>query len=124
VDGVDDLGVVDALQVDRGDAEVAVAQLALDDDQRDALARHLDGMGVTELVRSKPPAHAGTSGNAAKLGADGGARPRSSPRRARDHAEHRPDRHAAAKLEPRLKLFPSPVIHPDFAATPTLATTH
>jgi hypothetical protein len=27
VDGVDDLGVVDALEIDRGDAEVAVAEL-------------------------------------------------------------------------------------------------
>src|SRR5215218_11341818 len=40
VDGVDDLGVVDALEVDRGDAEVGVAELALDDDQRHALAGH------------------------------------------------------------------------------------
>jgi hypothetical protein len=36
MDGVDDLGVVDALQVDRRDAEVGVAELALDDDQRHA----------------------------------------------------------------------------------------
>ena len=28
VDAVDDLGVVDALEVDRGDSEVAVAELA------------------------------------------------------------------------------------------------
>jgi hypothetical protein len=33
VDGFDDLGVVDALEVDGGDAEVAVAKLALDDYQ-------------------------------------------------------------------------------------------
>ena len=46
VDGVDDLGVVDALEIDRGDAEVGVAELALDDDQRHALAGHLDGVGV------------------------------------------------------------------------------
>jgi hypothetical protein len=39
VDGFDDLGVIDPLQVDGGDAEVAVAELALDDDQRDAFAR-------------------------------------------------------------------------------------
>jgi hypothetical protein len=45
VDGVDDLGVVDALEIDRGDAEVAVSELALDDDQRDAFAGHLDGVG-------------------------------------------------------------------------------
>src|SRR5215216_6269955 len=43
VDGVDDLGVVDALQVNGGDAEVGVPELALDDDQRHALAGHLDG---------------------------------------------------------------------------------
>src|SRR4051794_21797084 len=42
VDGVDDLGVVDALEVDRGDAEVAVAELALDDDERHAFVSHLD----------------------------------------------------------------------------------
>jgi hypothetical protein len=50
MNGFNDLGVVDALQVDGGDAEVAVAELALDDDQRDTLARHLDGVGVAELV--------------------------------------------------------------------------
>jgi hypothetical protein len=38
VDAVDDLGVVDALKVDGGDAEVAVSELASNDDQRDAFA--------------------------------------------------------------------------------------
>jgi hypothetical protein len=37
VDGLDDLRVVDALQVDRGDPEVAVTELSLDDDERHAL---------------------------------------------------------------------------------------
>jgi hypothetical protein len=31
VNDFDDLGIVDALEVDRGDAEVAVAQLTLND---------------------------------------------------------------------------------------------
>jgi len=31
MDAVDDLGVVDALQTERGDAEVAVAELTLND---------------------------------------------------------------------------------------------
>lgn len=53
VDGVDDLGVVDALEVDRGDAEVAVAELSLDDDQRNAFVSHLDGMRVAKLVGAK-----------------------------------------------------------------------
>jgi hypothetical protein len=59
VDGVDDLGAVDALEVDRGDAEVGVSELALDDDQRDTFARHLDGVGVAELVRSESSPDAG-----------------------------------------------------------------
>src|SRR5215207_9347849 len=46
VDGVDDLGVVDSLEIDAGDAEIAVAELALDDDQRHALARELDRVRV------------------------------------------------------------------------------
>ena len=51
MDGFDDLGVVDALEVDGGDAEVAVAELALDDDQRHTFASHLAGVRVAELVR-------------------------------------------------------------------------
>jgi hypothetical protein len=51
VHGVNDLAAVDALQVDGCEAEVAVSELALDDDQWYALASHLDGVGVSELVR-------------------------------------------------------------------------
>ena len=61
VDGVDDLGAVDALQVDGCDAEVCVTELALDDRERDAFAGHLDGVGVAELVRGKAPTYAGMS---------------------------------------------------------------
>ena len=38
VDSLDDLAAVDALDVGGGDVEVRVAELALDDDQRDAFA--------------------------------------------------------------------------------------
>jgi hypothetical protein len=51
VDGLDDFGVVDALQVDGGDAEVAVAELAPDDDQRPAFASELDGMRMPQPLR-------------------------------------------------------------------------
>jgi hypothetical protein len=37
-------------------------QLALDDVDRDALARELDRVRVTQLVGRKPPAHTGTEG--------------------------------------------------------------
>src|SRR4051812_20352266 len=67
VDGVDDLGVVDALEVDRGDAEVGVAELALDDDQRHAFAGHFDGVRVAELVRREAPTHPGLAGDASQF---------------------------------------------------------
>ena len=47
------------LEVDRRDAEAGVAELALDDDQRYALAGHLDGVCETKLVRSEAPPRAG-----------------------------------------------------------------
>jgi hypothetical protein len=51
VDGADDLAAVDALQVDAGDPEVGVPELALDHDERNAFVRHLDRVGVPQLVR-------------------------------------------------------------------------
>src|SRR3954453_8712918 len=65
VDGVDDLGVVEALEVDRGDAEDRVTGLALDDDQRNALTGHLDGVRVTQLVWRKASPHGLAGGHPA-----------------------------------------------------------
>lgn len=62
VDSVDDLGVVDAAQVGRGNPEVGVAELTLDDHERDAFAGHLNGVCVSELVRGEPSAHPGPLG--------------------------------------------------------------
>jgi hypothetical protein len=59
VDGVDDLGVVDAAHVGGGEPEVGVTELPLDDHQRDALSADLDCVGVAELVRGKPAADPG-----------------------------------------------------------------
>jgi hypothetical protein len=42
-----------------------VSKLALDDDQRDALAGHLDGARVAKLLRREPPAHARSGGSVA-----------------------------------------------------------
>ena len=49
-------------QIDGGDAEVAVSELALDDDQRDAFAGHLDGVGVPELVWGEAAPHSRRGG--------------------------------------------------------------
>jgi hypothetical protein len=67
VDGVDDFGAVDALQVARGDSRL-VGELALDDDERNAFAGHLDGVRVAKLMWRKPAANAGPGGGVAKLG--------------------------------------------------------
>jgi hypothetical protein len=90
VDGVDDLGAVDPLQVDRGDAEGRVSELALDDDQWDALAGHLDGVRVAELMWREAAAYAGSNGRVAELRA---RRPLTTRARASalGHAEQRAD---------------------------------
>jgi hypothetical protein len=46
VDGLDDLVRVDALEIDRCDAEVSMSELALDDVEQNALAREFDGVCV------------------------------------------------------------------------------
>src|SRR5687768_5917560 len=121
VDGVDDLCVVDALEVDRGDAEVGVPELALDDDQRHALARHLDGVGVAELVRCEASPHFGLAGDASQRRAGGGGRPWPSARGAVDDAEQWSTRELDVRPEPRRELLPGPVVHADLAAPAALA---
>jgi hypothetical protein len=46
VDGDDDLLGIDALEVDRCRSQVGMAELALDDVQRYALPRELQGVGM------------------------------------------------------------------------------
>jgi hypothetical protein len=98
-----------------------VAELALDDDQRHAFARHLDGVGVTKLVRREAPAHASSDGCAAEFRACRGACPVSAAACAVDDAEQRPDGKAESRFEPWLEFLPSPGVHADFAASSALA---
>jgi hypothetical protein len=58
VDGADDLPAVDALQVDAGDAEVRVAELPLNHHERNAFVRHLNRVGMSQLVRGEPTSYA------------------------------------------------------------------
>jgi hypothetical protein len=60
---------VDALEIDGGHAGVAVAELALDDVQRDALAGEFDRVRVTQLMRNEAAAHPGVCGAASERGA-------------------------------------------------------
>jgi hypothetical protein len=56
----------------RGHAEVAVAELALDDVERDAFAGEFDGVCVAELVGDEAAADAGVCGASSECGARGG----------------------------------------------------
>jgi hypothetical protein len=69
MDGLDDLAAVDALQVHGRDAEVAMPELALDDDQRYAFASHLDRVSVPKLVWREAAPHSRGGGGAPQLGA-------------------------------------------------------
>src|SRR3954463_13715189 len=75
VHGLDDLGVVDALEVHGRDAEVAVAELALDDYEGYAFMGEFDGVRVAELVRGESAADAGGRRGVAQLRASGRDRP-------------------------------------------------
>src|SRR5438552_9143014 len=85
------ISAFDSLEVDRGDAEVAVAELALNHDEWHAFASHLDGAGVTQLVWSEPTADARGGGRAPQLSASGGGRPLATTRPAVEDTEHRAD---------------------------------
>src|SRR3954471_5273138 len=82
VDGLDDLVGVDALQVDRGDAEVAVAELALDDVERDAFAASSMAWAWRSWCgakRRRTPARAASRRSIARAGAGCHGRPRRLP---------------------------------------------
>jgi hypothetical protein len=102
VDGVDDLGAVDALQIDRCDPEVGVPKLPLDDDQRDALVSHFDGVGVAQLVRRESTADARESCGAVELLASGGLLPVPAGSRAVDYTQQGSSAKVGAELKPRL----------------------
>ena len=80
-------------------AKVAVSELALDDDEWDAFAGHLDGVGVAELMWGEPTPHAGSRGGLTEFFPGRSVGPVPSARRPGDDAEQRSD----WKLEPCLK---------------------
>jgi hypothetical protein len=120
VDNVDDLAAVDPLQVDRGDPEVGMPELALDHIQWDALSCHFNGVGVAQLVRREAAADTGPARQAPELRSCRGSRPRPSRRGPADHAEKRTNRQLHPELQPGIKLLPSPIVHPNLAALATL----
>jgi hypothetical protein len=67
VNDVDDLARIDSLGIDRRDPEVRMPELPLNDRQRDPFVRHLDRVGVPELMWREPSAHTGLGREPAKL---------------------------------------------------------
>jgi hypothetical protein len=67
VDGVNDLSVVDPAEVHRGDREVGMPELPLDDEQRHSFARHLDRVSVSELMRREAASYSGSGGGVVQL---------------------------------------------------------
>jgi hypothetical protein len=92
VGGRDDLLRGDALQVGAGRRQVGVlAELALDQRQRDPLVQQLHSVGMAELVRGQAPAHPGINRGAVQLKPRGGGRPGVAARGSDDHAKQRSD---------------------------------
>jgi hypothetical protein len=121
VHGVDDLGVIDSLEVDRGDPEVGVSQLPLDDHERDAFMSHLDRVRVPKLVWREPASYSCCGGGTGELSASGRRFPVPADGGPVDDAEERADRETGAELLPGLELLPCPDVHPSFATRVALA---
>jgi hypothetical protein len=56
------ISLLSILELDAGDAEVGVTELALDHDERNAFVRHLDRVRVPQLVGRKATSDAGCGG--------------------------------------------------------------
>jgi len=83
-----------------------MAQLPLDDVQRDAFAGHLDGVCVSELVRREPTANPGRYGKLPQRRPCRGWRPRSALGGSIDNAQQRADTHRDADLDPGVEVLP------------------
>jgi hypothetical protein len=81
-------------------------------------------VGVAQLMRREPPAHARLGGEPRQFGPHPGARPEAAAGRAVDDAEQRSGRQLDARGEPGLQLLPAPGVHADLAPTAALAAAH
>jgi hypothetical protein len=121
VDGADDLAAIDALEADARDSEVGVPELPLDHDERDTFMRHLNRMGMPQLMRRESPSAACSGSRVVKLLARGGGFPMTAGSRSVYHAQQRSGWELAADPHARVELVPRPAIHADLAALASLA---
>jgi hypothetical protein len=100
IDGLDDLGVVDSAEVSGCDREIDMAELALDHDQRDPFARHLNRVRVPQLMRREPATDPGGNRDVVKLCADASRRAWAAACRTAHDAEQPSDRQGPTRLQP------------------------
>src|ERR687885_967114 len=98
-----------------------MAELALDDVQRHALAGQLDGVDVPERVRREARGDAGRGGEPAQLPAHAGLRPGPPAGRAGDDAEQWTGRKLEPLRAPGTEVLPAPVVHAHLAPAVALA---
>src|ERR1019366_164575 len=102
-----------------------MSQLPLDDPDRHPLARALDRVRVTELVRREPAPNTSRERVPAQLSACGGRRPRPPASRSVDHTEQRAAGQLDATGEPRGEMIaPRPGVHPDLPELVALPSAH
>ena len=101
-----------------------MSELALDDDDGNAFVRHLDGVGVPQLVRCEPTSDTSDRSRSPQLLAGSRRLPMTAGGGATDDAQQRAERKVCAELEPGLELIPRPAIHANLSATATLAATN
>jgi hypothetical protein len=100
-------------------------QLPLDDGQRHPLARKLDSVRVTKLVRRQPTANTSSERVPAQLPTHGGRRPWPPASRTIDHTEQWANRQIHTTGKPRSEMItPRPDIHPDLPAFIALPSAH
>ena len=83
-------------------------ELALYDQERDPLARHLHSVRMSQLVGCESAPDSGGQGGPMQLGTDAGRRAWPPAGRAAQNAKERADRQGPAQLEPRIELLLMP----------------
>ena len=123
VDGADDLAAVHPLEVDARDAEVRVSQLPLNHDKRDTFVRHLNRVGVPQLVGREPPSHARGRGRVMQLFTRGRRFPTSSGSRSVNHAQapRRSEARGGSPARGQVGPMPSGPFRPRGACRPSRA---
>ena len=98
-----------------------MAELALDDVDRDSFAGELDGVRVAQLMGGEPPPHASVDGELAQFGSGGGGGPAAASSWPVDDANQRSGRQRHAMRQPGRELFEPELVHSCLAALVTLA---